>query len=197
MPFTESASILLSLEDAATTSSASKPEASQSNVDGIYYKELIPYIVKVTIGNKSDIDNAMSSRHSEGGAKLQTAQAEPVNLPYTKNFVVYMPSSSVSYFHIERSTFVENKVVLNFTNGTPTNITLENPSEAKEIISLPFDLAGYILSIPSNILTLRIKNLKDESDYYKAQQSILDAKVGLINSAINYQKAITPNLNSQ
>ncbi|MCP4038474.1 MAG: hypothetical protein GY733_16150, partial [bacterium] len=59
---------------------------------------------------------------------------------------------------IERAPFVTSKFSVDFTNGLLTKMTSTKPSEILGFMSIPIDIARAIVSIPGELLQVKVTN---------------------------------------
>ncbi len=126
--------------------------------NGLVYRRKLPYTV--TICKK--ISN------SQCGPEKQEAH---YRFPDAKNIMV-LPLKSGS--------FVTTKHEVEFNQGEPTRVKIERDSELLELVSFPLTLAKAILSVPAEILQLKINYTSKESQLIKAQKQLIEAQQELM-----------------
>lgn len=97
--------------------------------------------------------------------------------------VTAIDPTTFSYISLDKGFFVTNEYEYEFTNGMLTRYKATKPNEIVEILSIPVDVAKAIISIPAEILQLKIDYSSKEEAYLKAQQLVLEAQNSL-NSAV-------------
>ncbi len=86
--------------------------------------------------------------------------------------LVYIDSDSLFSVQPRRNGFGENNQTLTFENGVLLSHNAVFESTAEQIVSLPADIIGGLLSAVSNIFTLRINNINNESALIEAQKEL-------------------------
>ena len=85
---------------------------------------------------------------------------------------VYIPlpdRTRIGNIAVTRAAFVNKVTKLTFDNGVLTKFDINKPSESIAAIQIPIDIAKSIISIPGEILKLRL-------DYSTASKQVLDAQ---------------------
>jgi len=145
------------------TTLSQKPADIHVGDDGFVYRIQRPYRIEVnpTSGNNSC---------APANARSQTVV---VNVPdSTMAFVLPMMAGS----------FTKNVVAANFKNGMPTDYSIDRPSEVNAIAGLPFDVAKAIVSVPAEIIQLKVNYNSQDAALVAAQAKVLDAQTALIAS---------------
>tara|TARA_R110001583_G_scaffold195354_1_gene372138 strand:+ start:1839 stop:3182 length:1344 start_codon:yes stop_codon:yes gene_type:complete len=99
--------------------------------------------------------------------------------------VTAIDPTTFSYISLDRGLFVTNEYEYEFTNGMLTRYKATKPNEIVEILSIPVDVAKAIISIPAEILQLKIDYSSKEEAYIKAQQLVLEAQNSLNSTAVD------------
>ncbi|MGH7887517.1 MAG: hypothetical protein ACREPG_06605, partial [Candidatus Binatia bacterium] len=93
---------------------------------------------------------------------------------------LYLPDkSALNIFPINRGAFIKKVTTVTFDNGVLTEFTITKPSEALGFISIPVDLAKAIVSIPGEVLSVKVKREQDTTALVQAQKTLLDAQEAL------------------
>ena len=122
-------------------------------IPGIYHRPLLPY-------------------------KLKFETTNPALQPVT---VVYLPNNSpILGLDILRAPFVKNEYDITFENGILTSVKWVKPSEALGFVNIPLDLAKAIVSIPSELLTVKVNDLTAEKGLLEAEKNLIQAQLDLI-----------------
>lgn len=120
---------------------------------GIFYRPLLPYEVKI---------------------KTSKEAIEPAT-------VVYLPNRSpILALDFDRAPYVENEYAITFTNGIPTDIHWKNPSEIYGLLNIPLDLVRAAVSIPAELLTVKINDAKSDTALLEQQSALIKAQLDLI-----------------
>jgi hypothetical protein len=98
-----------------------------------------------------------------------------------------MPNvSPVLSIGVERAMFTERQTTLNFNEGVLTDVAVNKKSELVGFVSIPLAVAQAIVSIPQQIVTLRISDINNQTALLNAQNSLLQA-------VATYQSTIASN----
>lgn len=129
----------------------SAPKIEHTKLDGIAYRPLAPLTLKLMAGeNEAD------------------------------SLSILLPNGApVLCLPVSRSGFVERVGTINFQDGLIKSIALKKPSEALAFISIPIEIGKAIVSIPAELLQIKINTENDKKDLYDAQKSRIEAKKAL------------------
>jgi hypothetical protein len=95
-----------------------------------------------------------------------------------------MPNvSPVLSIGVERATFTERQTTLNFNLGVLTDVAVNKKSELVGFVSIPLTVAQAIVSLPQQLVTLRITDVNNQAALLNAQNSLLQA-VALYQSTV-------------
>ena len=95
-----------------------------------------------------------------------------------------MPNvSPVLSIGVERATFTERQTTLNFNLGVLTDVAVNKKSELVGFVSIPLTVAQAIVSLPQQLITLRITDINNQTALMNAQNSLLQA-VALYQSTV-------------
>jgi len=95
-----------------------------------------------------------------------------------------MPNvSPVLSIGVERATFTERQTTLNFNLGVLTDVAVNKKSELVGFVSIPLTVAQAIVSLPQQLVTLRITDVNNQTALLNAQNSLLQA-VALYQSTV-------------
>lgn len=127
-------------------------KSQPSEVEGVYYLTRLPYQFNIEMSNPAD--------------KVTS--------------VVFLPNESPLFvLDIKRKPFVENSIDITFDNGILTMVKWNKPSEALGFVNIPIDIAKSIMAIPSELLTVKVKNLANEKAFIDAQTQYIKAQMEL------------------
>ena len=143
-----------------------KVEPNSGKFSGLVYRRKIPYLVTIC---EKDTDSTCSANSKQ----------ERFNLP-DRNSVMVMPVRSGS--------FVTTKHTLVFEQGQPTQVKIAQASELLALASFPFDIARAVLSVPAEILQLKIDYTNREAGLVQAQRSLIEAQRELLKTNANSMK---------
>lgn len=83
--------------------------------------------------------------------------------------------SKVVSISIKRSAFVKKVYGFKMTNGMLTENTINKPSEMEGFMSIPIKIAKAIVSIPAQIISFKIENIKHQTSLVTEQQNLSKA----------------------
>ncbi len=83
-------------------------------------------------------------------------------------------------YDVSRAALVKKTTKLTFTDGALTKVEIDNPSEALAAVKLPVDILKAIVSIPGELLTFKVQNIKDQTAVSDAELERLKAKTKLL-----------------
>ena len=127
------------------------PKKEQTKFDGIAYRPLAPLMLKLMAGeNEAD------------SLSILLPNGAPV---------VCLP--------VSRSGFVERVGSIEFQDGMIKAIALKKPSEALAFVSIPIEIGKAIVSIPAELVQIKINSENSKKDLYEAQKSRFEAKKAL------------------
>ena len=94
--------------------------------------------------------------------------------------VVLPDKSKIAGLDIRRAALVKQVVSVEFENGMLQSLSATKPSEVLAGIQVPIDIAKAILSIPGEIVQLKIDTTKDSGALHQARLNELKAREQLI-----------------
>ena len=77
---------------------------------------------------------------------------------------------------VKRAAFVKKTYSCKMVNGMLTESALNKPSQVEGFISIPIKIAKAIVSIPAQLLSFRIENIKRQTTLETEQQHLLNAQ---------------------
>ena len=142
----------------------SRFSAPANNV-GLFYRPLQPYLVTVTDGNNQDVSQAV------------------VMLPNEAPILSLVP---------RRTTFVTAKTGITFDKGSPVAFSYDRESVA--LASLPLDMAKAFLSVPTEMLQLKLNLANTNAQVINAQTTELQNELTLMRQQLSLQDFIRTNV---
>jgi hypothetical protein len=82
--------------------------------------------------------------------------------------------------NLETALFVKRQNTVTFENGLVKSVSIQKPSSVLAAVSLPLSVMKAILSVPAELLQLKITNVTDETNLAKAEKDKLDALDALL-----------------
>jgi hypothetical protein len=103
--------------------------------------------------------------------------------PSTSELLLTVPSTDVAdNFSVDtsRAALVEKRVNLVVVNGMLVGIDVDKPSQLLAALSLPVDFLKAVVSIPGELLTFKVNQVKGEAALTSEQASALAAQLELL-----------------
>jgi len=121
---------------------------------GIYYRPLLPYELSFTLKD----------------------------FAYYKKETISLPNEApIMAIDLTRGAFIKKAMTLNFKNGILTQIKIDKPSEVLAAMDIPLDIAKGIVSLPAELIQLKIDYSSKNTNLYNALLQEIQAKDALIN----------------
>jgi hypothetical protein len=159
-PFRLTADVSAVVRTTADTSQRRLAGAADYAPDGaIYYRSAIPMLLT--------LEQCAESNAVGTCTKWQATDAAVVTLPQ---------AGPVTYIPMNSAIFVRTVNDVQFTDGSISSWSAERPSEALEIVRLPVKVLTAVVSVPAQLLSLRV-------DYSSKEKSLADAQQAEIASA--------------
>lgn len=160
--------VMKPVEKAKVTATSARP------VDGLVYRPMLPYVVKVhqcpaKIAADGKFEKCTDFELMQTAAVL-VPQGSPVSyIPFSSGFL----GSSV------------NDVT--FENGVVTRWHKEDSSEVLDVVRLPFQAIGALFEGPAKILSLKVDYTNSEAGLLEAQRAQKEAqlKLNLLNECLD------------
>ena len=89
--------------------------------------------------------------------------------------LVVPDKSRIGGIDIERAALVKKATTVEFVSGMLKSVSVTKPSEALAVVQVPIDVAKAILSIPGEIVRLKIDTTKDSTALHTARLDELKA----------------------
>jgi hypothetical protein len=125
-------------------------EKKIAKCQGLYYRRNLPYTLTV----EKVVDEE--------------------NLPIHTTVMMF-PNGPINCLPFKASRFVKTVHDVEFTNGMLTSWHLNRPSEGLELIKIPVKMAKAIVSVPAEIIQLRVNLATEESNLIESQQTQIKA----------------------
>lgn len=152
----------------ATQDDASKP--SFIKVDGYAYRRPLPYLIEVT--PKDTACDGKDVRRQKVLAKVTAPNRSAINV---------LP--------MRAGRFTQTVIGSTFKDGMPEAYNVNRPSEVAAVAGLPVDIAKALISIPTQMLQLRVNYNSEDTALIEAQKNALDAEIDLIEARQRYEEA--------
>ena len=137
-----------------------------SRKGGIFYRPFIPYRITFSGGGETPVFSSSST--------------------------VYLPDEApVLALNIGRAAFVKNSTSIEFENGVVKKVAYSKPSEVLGFVNIPIDLSKQLLSIPGELLTLRIDQRGGETRAVNAEKEYLQAENNYLKAQMELEKTKT------
>lgn len=134
-------------------------------VDGIVYRA--PLNLGITLYSDEDAPAIC------GGTAIKQQETIVMTVPDPDAEFILMPRAGA---------FTKSQFDFTFKDGSPSKYTVDRPSEVAGIASLPIDIAKALISIPAEIIRLRV-------DYDSKANSAIEAKTAEYKAQIDLLKA--------
>ncbi|WP_207434665.1 hypothetical protein [Sabulibacter ruber] len=107
-----------------------------------------------------------------------------------KNELIIPDYSKVTGIVIDRSSFIKKTYALKVSNGILIENSIDKPSEVESFISMPIAVAKAIVSIPAQLIQLRVVKIKNETTLETTEQALRTAKLATIKNEISLETEI-------
>lgn len=127
-----------------------------------------------------------TSPKKQKAAKTKAAPQIPPNAEYQEVHVelqetVYLPNGApILSLDVTRAAFVTKKTKLTFADGVLTGVDLEKPSEILAGLEIPIHLIKTIVSLPSDIIQLKINYSSQEKAWLDQQFQEMKARDAIV-----------------
>lgn len=140
-------------------------------VGGVVYRVALPYRVDVASSKK---------QQCKGTIDYKTVSAS-----------IMLPNKSATYFlPMTAGAFTKSTAFASFKDGMPVSYKANRPSEIAGFVSLPVDIAKAIISVPTEMLQLKVDYSSKDTALTQAQKNALDAEIALIEAQRRYEEAL-------
>lgn len=98
------------------------------------------------------------------------------NSTITYESPISIPNGAPVYaLNLKRSPFVTRKNTIELSNGSISSVVVDKPSEGLAVAQMPVDIARAVISVPAEILQLKIDLLNKEKGVAEGQAALIDA----------------------
>ncbi|KIO50271.1 hypothetical protein [Nitrosospira sp. NpAV] len=166
--------------DAETSNSATNEleEVSKDRTTGLLFRTSVPYVLELSFGPEINM----------------SVQDHPWCVdPQTHQMMVMAPNKGRVYaVDVNRGALITKKTNLTIVDGMLTKIDVTKPSSLIGVINIPLDILKLVLSVPGELLTLRVKRIRDERDMTQAQAEQLTYELQKYNNNKLLQDTVKP-----
>ena len=152
-------------------STGTTSQGKGTGLPGLAYRMLSPYWINVVISD---------------GAGCSLGSPPQIQ---TTTFLLPDPSQTF-VLPSEAGAFTKSVSTHGFKNGIPTDFSTNRPSELLAIASLPLDIARAIISVPTDLIKLKVDYNNEAEALVKAKAGIADNQLKLLKSQYDLDKAI-------
>lgn len=100
-------------------------------------------------------------------------------MPASLQTVLLPNQAEVMSLPVTRAAFVKKVTTLGFDHGILTDVHISKPSEVLGFLEIPFGIAKAIVSIPAELVQLRIDTTKSNTELLDAQKAGIEAQRAL------------------
>lgn len=133
-----------------------------STITGICFRPLKPYRFVVK-GNTSP----PYIPYAKDASKTKTLLEEVVLLPN---------EGPVFSIDVTRAAFVKKETELTFEDGFLTSVRIKKPSEILGLVEIPLNAVKEIVSLPTELIQLKVDTTKKSKELFEARKDYFDAK---------------------
>ena len=138
-----------------------KSKLGPNRKDGVLYRPTLPYLLTIE-------SNPGRERANKTSSILAIPNASPVfSIP------------------IDRAAFVAASTSVTFQNGFLTSLDYNKPSQIEGFVSIPLDLSKMVVSLPTNLVQMKIDLTSKDADLAKQQQALTANQSALLNAYIS------------
>lgn len=114
---------------------------------------------------------------------------KPISIPiifksngieFLRTSVLLPDKSVIGGIDVTRAAMVKKVTSIDFKEGMLASVNVDKPSQALAAAEIPLSIAKAILSVPGEILQLKIDTTKDKTALYQAQLNELKAREALV-----------------
>lgn len=99
--------------------------------------------------------------------------------PVQSKFLQIPNAAPIFGVAVERAAFTKRKTQIKFDKGVLQDVQIDKGSELNELATLPITLAQLVVSLPAEIIRLRIANTTSQAQLVEAQQNLLNSLMAL------------------
>lgn len=131
---------------------------------GLYYRHPIPYLLEVN----------------------KTVPATGVSFTVAEYMLYLENKAPLIRIDTSRTFFAKKDITLNFAQGQLVDSEIKKGSELLNIVSIPYDIANAIVSLPTKILQLKIDTTGKEKTLIDNNKAIIDSQTQLMETQRKY-----------
>lgn len=135
-----------------------------------------------TVGNTAISASAESSAKPDCSVGICYRQPATYIIGFSFNSTITyespisIPNGAPVYaLNLKRSPFVTRKNTIELSNGSLKSVVVDKPSEGLAVAQMPVDIARAVISVPAEILQLKIDLLNKEKGLADGQAALIDA----------------------
>lgn len=114
------------------------------------------------------------------------------------SFTAMLPNEApVLGLDVTRAAFVKKVTTVDFDNGVFKEIAIDKPSSTLAFVEIPLSIAKAILSVPAEIVQLKIDTTKSAKDLHDARTAELEARQKLIEAQEDFLESQRERLRNQ
>lgn len=151
----------------ARTEQGPSAGSTQQSVAGLYYRTASPAVL--TVFQCAD------------GALCDVSDPKAAKTPIESSIVSLPQYGAISYIPMKSSAFVKTTDVVAFENGMLTSWSANRPSGVLEVVRLPVRALKVLVSVPAELIKLRV-------DYVSQEQSLAGAYAKQLEAAETLRK---------
>ncbi len=145
--------------------------------DGIYYRARKLGFLEITSQKTWLLNKQVNTDGSSEPGNADSSSGQELTKNTIEFDVAYSPIAFIDDVHTfsvqpKRNGFSETSQTMTFENGILLRNNAEFESPVEQIVSLPADIIGGLLSAVSNIFTLRVSSTKAEKDLIDARKNL-------------------------
>ena len=98
----------------------------------------------------------------------------------THSRYIHLPNAAPTLaVEVDRAVFTKHQMKLTFDAGVLTNVEIEKGSELNALVTLPIKLAQIAVSIPADMVKIRLATATGQKELLEANQALIDSLAAL------------------
>jgi hypothetical protein len=172
------------------TPPTSNGNAKAGGTAGLFYRIPRPYRMTTYYGHYSGNSAGIQGQNSTDAHTAQNRDASTCAGDVVSAYILAIENTSpVMRIDVTRAAFVKSVNTVDFTDGMVTALHVEKPSSSMAIVRVPLDIADAIVSLPAQILQLRIDQTNQRQQLIDAQDKVVTAQKSLIEAEAQLAEA--------